>query len=126
MLKAVERGYVQMEIQNAAYEFHQALEGLEAVVVGVNQFTQEQGTPIPLQQIDESLERKQVERLRALRQKRDRKSWEAAIKAVEQAAGSGQNLMPHIIDAVEKYATVGEIADAMRRVFGEYKETVVI
>ncbi len=72
------------------------------------------------------MERKQVERLRALRQKRDRKSWEAAIKAVEQAAGSGQNLMPHIIDAVEKYATVGEIADAMRRVFGEYKETVVI
>jgi len=96
------------------------------VVVGVNQFTQEQGTPIPLQQIDESLERKQVERLRALRQKRDRRAWEAAIKAVEQAAGSGENLMPHIIDAVEKYATVGEIADAMRRVFGEYKETGVI
>src|SRR3989454_5692182 len=126
MLKAIERGYVQQEIQNAAYEYQQAVDRLEAVVVGVNRFAVEDEKPIPIQRIDESLERRQVERLRALRARRDPQPWKDALKQLEDAARSGANLMPHILAAVEAYATVGEISDTMRRVFGEYKEAVVI
>ncbi|MGH9671273.1 MAG: acyl-CoA mutase large subunit family protein [Terriglobales bacterium] len=126
MLKAIERGYVQQEIQNAAYEQQRAIDSQQAVVVGVNRFEMEEEKPVPIQRIDETLERNQVERLRALRSRRDAKKWQAAVKAVEDAARSGENLMPRILDAVESYATVGEISDAMRKVFGEYKEAVVI
>jgi methylmalonyl-CoA mutase N-terminal domain/subunit len=126
MLKAVERGFVQQEIQNAAYEYQQAVDRLEQVVVGVNRFQVEEEKPVPLQRIDPALEPKQVERLRALRARRDKAAWEAAMRRVEDAARSGDNLMPHIITAVEAYATIGEISDALRRVFGEYRETVVI
>ena len=125
-LKAIEQGYIQQEIQNAAYEFQQSVDRLEQVVVGVNRFQTETEKAVPIQRIDEALERKQVERLRALRAKRDQSAWEAGIRCVEEAARNGANLMPHIINAVESYCTVGEIADAMRRVFGEYQETVVI
>src|SRR6202521_446888 len=126
MLKAIERGYVQQEIQNAAYEFQQQVDRAEAVVVGVNRFTVDQEKPIPTLHMDESLERKQVERLRALRSRRDARPWEDSLKKVEDAARSGTNLMPHIVAAVDTYATVGEISDTMRKVFGEYKEAVVI
>jgi methylmalonyl-CoA mutase N-terminal domain/subunit len=126
MLKAIERGFVQQEIQNAAYDYQRAVDHGEAVVVGVNQFHLEEEKPIPIQRIDESLEPKQVERLRALRGRRDRAVWEASLRAVEDAAYSGDNLMPRILAAVEAYATVGEISDTMRRVFGEYHEAVVL
>jgi len=126
MLRAIERGYVQQEIQNAAYEYQQQVDRAEAVVVGVNRFTVEEEKPIPILHIDESLERKQVERLRALRARRDVQPWRAALDAVENAARSGANLMPNIVAAVEANATVGEISDAMRKVFGEYREAVVI
>src|SRR5579863_10349224 len=126
MLKAIERGYVQQEIQNAAYEYQQQVDRAEAVVVGVNRFTVEEEKPIPTLHIDESLERKQVERLQALRARRDAQPWEDSLKKVEDAARSGANLMPHIVAAVEAYATVGEISDTMRKVFGEYKEAIVI
>jgi len=125
-LKAIERGYVQAEIQNAAYEYQQAVDRLEAVVVGVNAFGIDEEKEIPLQRIDPSLEPKQVERLKALRVKRDQAKWQAAIKQVEETARGGANLMPAIVEAVEANATVGEISDAMRRVYGEYRETVVI
>ena len=126
MLKAIDRGFVQLEIQNAAYEYQQAVEKGDATVVGVNRFVQENETPIPIQRIDESLERKQVERLGALRSKRDQKAWKRSIDQVRDASGEGGNLMPAILNAVEAYATVGEISDAMRSVFGEYRETIVI
>ncbi|HET9182313.1 MAG TPA: methylmalonyl-CoA mutase family protein [Candidatus Angelobacter sp.] len=125
-LKAIEQGYVQQEIQNAAYDFQQSVDRLEQVVVGVNRFQTDSDKAVPIQRIDEALERKQVERVRALREKRDKAAWEAAIRRVEEAARTDGNLMPHIIHAVESYCTVGEISDAMRRVFGEYQETVVI
>ena len=125
-LRAIELGYVQQEIQNAAYDFQQATDRLETVVVGVNRFQAEREKPIPVQRIDEALEQKQVDRLRALRSKRDQSAWESAIRKVEEAARSGNNLMPHIIHAVESYCTVGEISEALRRVFGEYQEAVVI
>src|SRR6266851_2473021 len=126
MLKAIERGYVQQEIQNAAYEYQQAVDRLEAVVVGVNRFQVEEERSVPIQRIDPLLEPKQVERLRALRATRNAKTWQAAIRAVEDTARSGENLMPRILAAVEANATVGEISDSMRKVYGEYKEAVVI
>jgi methylmalonyl-CoA mutase N-terminal domain/subunit len=126
MLKAIERGFVQQEIQNAAYEYQRAVDGGEATVVGVNKFAQEQEKAVPIQRIDEAVERKQVERVRALRTRRDPGPWKQAVDAVRDAAGAGENLMPKILAAVEAYATVGEISDAMRGVFGEYHETVVI
>ncbi len=126
MLKAIERGFVQQEIQNSAYVYQQAVDRLEQVVVGVNRFEQEQERSIELLRLNEDLERQQVERLRELRARRDRGPWEASLKEVEDAAHSGANLMPAIITAVESYATVGEISDTLRRVFGEYKEAVVI
>jgi methylmalonyl-CoA mutase, N-terminal domain len=126
MLKAIERGFVQQEIQNAAYEYQQAVDRQEAIVVGVNRFEVEEEKPIPIHKIDASLEPKQIERVRALRARRDAGKWKDALEKVEEATRSSENLMPRILAAVEAYATVGEISDAMRRVFGEYKEAVVI
>jgi methylmalonyl-CoA mutase N-terminal domain/subunit len=126
MLNAIERGFVQQEIQNAAYEYQQAVDRHQATVVGLNRFEQEQEAPVPIQRIDEAQERRQVERLRSLRARRETKNWSVALEGVQQAARSGENLMPRILAAVESYATVGEISDAMRKVFGEYRETVVI
>ncbi len=126
MLQAIERGYVQQEIQNAAYEYQQAVDREEAIVVGVNRFQLEQEQAIPIQQIDAELESKQVERVKALRAKRNDRVWQSAIRSVEEAARSRENLMPRILAAVEASATVGEISDAMRKVYGEYRETVVI
>ncbi len=126
MLKAIERGNVQQEIQNAAYDYQRAVDHKQAIVVGVNSFALDEEKTIPLLHMDESLERKQVERLRALRAKRDQAKWQAAIKQVEDTARGTGNLMPVIVEAVEANATVGEISDAMRHVYGEYHETVVI
>ena len=126
MLKAIERGFVQQEIQNAAYEYQQAVDRGDAVVVGVNRFGVEEEKPIPTQKIDPALEPKQIERVRALRSRRDAGPWKSSVAAVETAARSGENVMPRILAAVEAYATVGEISDAMRRAFGEYREAVVI
>jgi methylmalonyl-CoA mutase N-terminal domain/subunit len=126
MLKAIERGFVQQEIQNAAYQYQQAVDRLEAVVVGVNRFESEQESKVPLQEISADLERRQVERVRAVRARRDAEAWRSAITQVEDHARTGKNLMPAIISAVESYATVGEISDTLRSVFGEYQESVVI
>jgi methylmalonyl-CoA mutase N-terminal domain/subunit len=126
MLRAVERGYVQQEIQNAAYEYQRSVDQGQSVVVGVNRFELEKEKTVPIQRIDEALESRQVERVRALRLRRDQGPWQAALKGVEESARSDVNLMPRILAAVEALATVGEISDAMRRVFGEYQEAVVI
>jgi methylmalonyl-CoA mutase, N-terminal domain len=126
MLRAIEQGFVQQEIQNAAYEFQRAVDSGSAVIVGVNRFTREDEPGIPLQHMDESLERKQVEQVRALRSRREAIRWQSALQAVTDAARGGSNLMPAILEAVESYATVGEIAGTLRKVFGEYQETVVI
>jgi methylmalonyl-CoA mutase, N-terminal domain len=126
MPKAIDRGFVQQEIQNAAYEYQQRVDRGETTVVGVNRFPVEEEKPIPIQHIDASLEPRQVERLRALRGRRDPERWKDSLQGVEDAARSGANLMPRILAAVEAYATVGEISDTIRKVFGEYKEAVVI
>ncbi|HEY6412575.1 MAG TPA: methylmalonyl-CoA mutase family protein [Edaphobacter sp.] len=124
MLRAIEQGYVQREIQNAAYAYQKTVEGKEAIVVGVNEFVSEEEVAVPIQRIDEELEVRQVERVRALRARRDAKVHAAALRRVEDAARDGGNLMPLILNAAESYATVGEIANSLRTVFGEYRETV--
>ena len=126
MLRAIERGYVQREIQNAAYAYQRAVDDKEAIVVGVNEFANEQEVAVPIQRIDEALEGRQVERVRALRARRDAGVHAAALRGVEDTARGGGNLMPRILHAVESYATVGEIANVMRTVFGEYRETVTV
>ena len=126
MVRAIEQGFVQQQIQNAAYNVQRSVDAGEAVVVGVNRFVMDGDKPVPIQRVDESLERKQVERLRALRTRRDTAEWQSAIKGVRQAASDGENLVPKVIAAVEKSCTVGEISNALRDVFGEHRETVVI
>ena len=98
----------------------------EAIVVGMNEFTSEQEVAVPIQRIDEALEGRQVERVRAMRLRRDKEVHASALRRIEDAARGGSNLMPQILHAVESYATVGEIADVMRKVFGEYRETVTV
>jgi methylmalonyl-CoA mutase N-terminal domain/subunit len=126
MLRAIEQGYVQREIQNAAYVYQRAVDGKEAIVVGVNEFASEQDAAVPIQRIDERLEGRQVERVRALRVRRDAGVHAEALRSVQDAARGGENLMPRILHAVESYATVGEIADGLRTVFGEYRESVTV
>jgi methylmalonyl-CoA mutase, N-terminal domain len=126
MLRAIERGYVQQEIQNAAYEYQQAVDEGQAIVVGVNRFEVAEEKSIPIQTIDPALEPKQIERVRALRAKRDAVAWKAALTQVESTARSSENLMPKIIAAIEANATVGEISDVLRKIFGEYREAVVV
>jgi methylmalonyl-CoA mutase N-terminal domain/subunit len=126
MLRAIETGYVQGEIQKAAYEYQRAVERGEQIIVGVNKFVAEQETPIPTLRIDPELERAQAARVKALRERRNSARAAATVAEVERRARSGENLMPAIADAVEALATVGEISDALRRVFGEYTESVVL
>jgi methylmalonyl-CoA mutase N-terminal domain/subunit len=126
MLRAIEQGYVQREIQNAAYAYQTAVDEKSAVVVGVNEFVSEEANSVPLQRIDEALEQRQVEKVRALRTRRNPETYAAALSAVTDAARGGENLMPKIVAAVESYATVGEIANVLRGVFGEYRESVVV
>jgi methylmalonyl-CoA mutase, N-terminal domain len=126
MLRAIEAGYPQMEIQKSAYEYQQEVERGKQVVVGVNRFQAEEEQTIPTMRIDPEIERSQIARLSALRARRDTAKSRAALEEVEGRARSAQNLMPAILTAVEAYATVGEISDALRRAFGEYRESVVI
>ena len=122
-LAAIDAGIVQREIQDSAYRAQQAVDAGESVVVGVNRY-QDNGAPaIDVFRIDPSLEDRQVERVRAVRAGRSRSEWEAAVADVEAAARDGRNLVSPILAAVESRATVGEISDAMRKVFGEYAET---
>jgi methylmalonyl-CoA mutase N-terminal domain/subunit len=126
MLRAIECGFVQREIQEAAYEYQRAVEQQEAVVVGVNRFQIEENEVIPTLRIDESIERAQVERLRAVRQRRDKQAAETALANLEQAARGTENLLPRLLAAVENYVTVGEISHRLRQVWGEYQEAVTL
>jgi methylmalonyl-CoA mutase N-terminal domain/subunit len=122
MLRAIELGYVQREIEQAAYDYQRAVDSGDQTVVGVNRFRVEEQSSIPVLRINEELEREQIERLREIKVRRDEHAAGDALDRVEQAARSGENLMPHIITAVEFYATLGEISDRLRRAFGEYTD----
>jgi methylmalonyl-CoA mutase N-terminal domain/subunit len=121
-LRAIETGYIQNEIQNSAYQYQRAVETGERVVVGVNRFQQEDERGVPGFRLDPTLERGQVERLREMRAGRSAGAVQESLDAMERAARDGGNLMAPILDAARAYATVGEIADRLRSVFGEYRE----
>lgn len=126
MLRAIETGYVQREIQEAAYEYQKAVESEDAIVVGVNRFRIEEDEHIPTLSVDPAIERDQVERLRALRSRRDAAKAEASLLKLKEAAAGTENLLPRILDCVEASVTVGEIGHALRGVWGEYQEAVTI
>ena len=121
-LRAIENGYIQGEIQNAAYRFQQEVEAGQRVIVGVNGFRMEGATSVPLFRIDPEIERSQVEAIRSVRAGRDPEAWSRSLDEVEATARGTGNLMPRIVAAVEAWATVGEISDRLREVFGEYRE----
>jgi methylmalonyl-CoA mutase N-terminal domain/subunit len=121
-LAAIETGFIQREIQESAYRAQKAVDSGESVVVGVNRFEEEDGSRVPTFAIDPEVERRQIERVQALRAGRDRDAVRSALAAVSRAATDGTNLVAPVVSAVEMKATVGEIADAMRSVFGEYDE----
>jgi methylmalonyl-CoA mutase, N-terminal domain len=126
MIKAIESGFVQSEVQRAAYDFQRTVETREQIVVGVNDFVAAEERPIATLRIDPAIEQTQVARVQALRAKRDAAKTKAALDELRRRASSTENLLPAILAAVEAWATVGEISDTMRTVFGEYQESVVI
>jgi len=120
-LRAIETGFISQEIQNSAYRYQREVEKKERIVVGVNEFVSEEATVPPLLRVDPQVQRDQVERLRQLKAQRDDRRVGAALDALAQAARGADNLLPPILDAVEAYATLGEICDVLRGIFGEYR-----
>jgi methylmalonyl-CoA mutase, N-terminal domain len=120
-LRAIETGYIQNEIQTAAYDFQRDIESGKRIIVGVNRFQQEEKA-IPTFRLDPALERSQVEKLRELRASRSQADVSQKLESLEQAARGGENLMPPILDAAGALATVGEISGRLRNVFGEHRE----
>jgi methylmalonyl-CoA mutase, N-terminal domain len=126
MVEAIERGFPQKEIAESAYRFQQAVERREKIIVGVNDFVQEDEPPIEILYIDESASEKQLAKLEQLKKTRDSGQVHRTLDALRAAARSTANLMPPILDAVRAYATVGEMCDALREVWGEYEEVPII
>jgi methylmalonyl-CoA mutase N-terminal domain/subunit len=125
-LRAIESGFIQGEIQKASYEFQRAVERNEQIVVGVNDFKVEEERPITILRVEEQIARDQIERLKAFRLRRDSARVKTVLAELARRAASAENLLPAILEAVENSATVGEISDTLRSVFGEYQESVVI
>ena len=119
---AVKSKYFQNEITRSAYEFQQKVETEEEIIVGVNKFGLEKETPPKLLKVDEVVVAKQIERLKNLRQNRDSQKVEHTLDLIEETAQSNKNLMPAMIESVETYATIGEISNRLRKVFGEFRE----
>ena len=126
MVRAIEGGFVQREIQEASYRYQLEVEKEERIVVGVNKFRTEEEMPVPITRIDKAVEDAQIRRLDKLREERDGAKADKALARLADAARGKDNLMEPIVEAVEAYATIGEIADTLREVFGEYKEQVVL
>jgi methylmalonyl-CoA mutase N-terminal domain/subunit len=125
-LAAIESGFIQREIQDSAYRAQQAIDAAATVVVGVNRFSDVASRQVATFNVDPEVERQQITRTRAIRAGRSQSAWKAAIDDIDNAARNGGNLVPSIVRAVEAYATVGEIADALRAVFGVYEETATL
>jgi methylmalonyl-CoA mutase N-terminal domain/subunit len=126
MVDAIERGFPQKEIAESSYRFQQAFERKEKIMVGVNAFVQENEPPIEILYIDESASEKQLAKLERLRTTRDNDAVQRALDRLRETARTTENLMPRILDAVRAYATIGEMCDALREVWGEYEEVPVI
>lgn len=126
MLRAIENGYPQREIQEAAFEYQRAVEEQKEIVVGVNKFQIQEDETIPIQRVDAKVELDQIERLRAVREKRNAQKAETALNKLAEAAAGTENMLPRILDCVENSVTVGEISHRLRKVWGEYREAVTI
>ncbi len=122
MVAAIEKGFPQREIHDAAYAYQQAVERKEEIIVGVNDFVAEEKRPIEILVIDEQVARHQLQKLEHLKKRRDNVRVRATLEALGSAAGTDQNLMPYILECVRAYATLGEMCDVLRRVFGTYEE----
>ena len=126
VIKGIEAGYFLREIGDASYRFQQEVESGERIIVGVNAFQDEKEIEVPIQEIDPEIERIQAERLARVRRERDPERVEAALEGLRQAAASGQNTMPHFVEAALAYATLGEMMDVLRGVYGVYTEPVMV
>jgi methylmalonyl-CoA mutase, N-terminal domain len=124
-LKAIESGYIQRQIQDSAYHAQMAIDASDAIVVGVNRYVSDDQGHIDMFTLDPALERAQTGRVQQVRASRDETNWKASLARVADAARARENLVPQIVAAVEAHATVGEIADTLRGVFGEYKEVAL-
>ncbi|MFO7801864.1 MAG: methylmalonyl-CoA mutase family protein [Desulfovermiculus sp.] len=122
VIPAIEQGFIQRQIEDSAYDYQMKVENKERIVVGANEFQSTEDIKVPLLRIDPEVGKAQVERVQAVREKRDNEQVEKTLKALSQAASSGENVMPSIVEAVKAYATIGEICDVMREVFGEHRE----
>lgn len=122
VIPAIEQGFIQRQIEDAAYEYQTAVENKERIVVGVNEFQSEESVKPPVLRIDPEVEKNQITWLQGIRDKRDKQKVDSALSSLEEAAESEANLMPYIVDAVREYATIGEICDVLRKVLGEYRE----
>ena len=122
MLAAIDRGFPQIEIANAAYDFQQQIDKGEKVMVGANKYVTEEETPIELLKIDEKVEAEQVKKLKEIRRVRDNRKLAQVLDSLRAACKNGQNVMPCVIEAVREYATEQEICDVYREVFGEYQD----
>ncbi len=126
MIKAIEEGYVQKEIQDSAYQFQKEVEEKERIIVGVNEFKIEEDIKPKILKVDPEIERIQIERLQELKKKRDNRAVKSALSTLKDKAKTNENLVPYIFDAVKVYATLGEISDVLRDVFGIYEEKIFI
>ncbi len=123
--KAIEQGYIQQEIQESAYKYQKAVEQNDKIVIGVNKYKIEKETPADLLKLDKKIEDNQINKLNKIKTKRDNTKINNHLNNIKKSAQSNENLMPYIIEAVKEYATLGEICEVLREVFGEYKQNIV-
>ncbi|HAX25481.1 MAG TPA: methylmalonyl-CoA mutase [Chloroflexi bacterium] len=126
VVPAIEEGYFLRRIADSSYRYQQALADQRKIIVGVNAFRSDEEPGIPLLQMDPHGEGRQIERLRRVRDERDPEIWRTSIERLENAARAGENVMPWLIDAANAYATLGEITNSLRRVYGEYRQLLVV
>lgn len=120
-VSAIEQGFIQNEIAKSAYEYQRNIETGEKIIVGVNKFEVDKETPIAILKVDDSIRQVQVEKLKKLRSNRDHAKVDQLLQLLNDKASSSENIMPTVVEAVENKITLGEIADTLREVFGEYK-----
>ena len=118
---AIEQGFMQNEIARSAYQYQQKIETKEKIIVGLNKFQSEEKNSIPGFKVDDQIRAEQIQKLNSLKERRDREAVSNSLESIRQKAATNENLMPGVIEAVENYCTLGEIADSLRNVFGEYK-----
>jgi len=126
MVSSIEKGYVQQQIQNSAYDYQRSIEKKDRIIVGVNEFKVEEESKPELLKVDPVIGENQKEKLKAVKENRNNELVQAKLEEIRKIAGSTENLMPYIVEAVNEYATLGEICGVLREVFGEYQENVIL